>query len=190
MCFCIVLEFNLSCSTCACVFSGLWYREGSAVFWQLSDCDGEKKKRGGKGERQERKREWGEVGVAEKESWAAQCQTREDCRENERGWGRLEGQAYQCVCEEEGSRLAAWTTTGWRSNPKRRERLVETHTFNMYSTSCLSYTHAHIMWSNTTERLGVYGYLMKHPHSHPPPNLLTSTGPMEEEEESRARLQI
>lgn len=31
------------------------------------------------------------------------------------------------------------------------------------------------MSSNTAERLGVYGYLMKHPHSHPPINILTST---------------
>lgn len=23
-----------------------------------------------------------------------------------RGWGRLEGQAYQCVCEDRGERLA------------------------------------------------------------------------------------
>lgn len=33
---------------------------------------------------------WGEVGVAEKESWTAQCHTREDCREeNREGMGEV-----------------------------------------------------------------------------------------------------
>lgn len=88
----------------------------------------------------------------------------------------------------EGSRLAAWTTTGWRSNPKRRDtprslwKHTHTHTCVIctvppaWLSLCLSYTHAQIMSSNTAERLGVYGYLMKHPHSQPPPNLLTSMG--------------
>lgn len=54
-------------------------------------------------EREERKTESsGEVGVAEKESWAAQCHTREGCREKKWGWGRLDGQAYQCICEDRG----------------------------------------------------------------------------------------
>lgn len=52
---------------------------------------------------------------------------------------------------------------------------METHTIPPSRLSfCLSYTHAQIMSSNTAERLRVYGYLMKHPLSHPPPNLLTS----------------
>ncbi len=42
------------------------------------------------------------MGVAEKESWAAQCHIRESCRENIKGWGRLEGLAYWCVCEDGG----------------------------------------------------------------------------------------
>lgn len=33
--------------------------------------------------------------------WAAQCHTGEDCG-GIRGWGRLEGQAYRCVCEDRG----------------------------------------------------------------------------------------
>lgn len=38
----------------------------------------------------------------------------------------------------------------------------------------ISYTYAQIMSSNTAKRLSVYGYLMKHPVSHLPPNLFTS----------------
>lgn len=100
--------------------------------------------------------------MAEKESWAAQCHTREDCRENERGWGRLGGHAYQCVCEDRAERAGCM-------NHNRMEKLVETHTYNIVLyllprlPFCLSHTHAHIMSSNTAERLGVYGYLMKHP---------------------------
>lgn len=40
-------------------------------------------------------------GCGEEGIWAAQCHTREDCR-GIRGWGRLEGQAYLCVCEDRG----------------------------------------------------------------------------------------
>lgn len=60
---------------------------------------GEKRERDGRGK-------WsGGWGVAEKESWAAQCHTREDCRGgNKRMGGRLEGQAYQSVCEDRGER--------------------------------------------------------------------------------------
>lgn len=90
--------------------------------------------------------------MAEKESWAAQCHTRRTAGGNERGWGRLEGQAYQCVCEDGREQAGFRSTTGWRSNPKRG--------YIMY---CLSYTHAHIMSSNTAERLGVYGYFMNTP---------------------------
>ncbi len=77
-------------------------------------------------------------------------------------------------------RMAAWTTTGWRSDPLRgdtpRSLWKHARVICLGWSFCLSYTHARIMSSNTAERLGVYGYLMKHPHSHPPPNLLTCTG--------------
>lgn len=64
----------------------------------------ERKKSGGR-----RERETGKgvgVGGCDKEGiWAAQCHAREDCRENTRGWGRLEGQAYQRVCEDRGEQV-------------------------------------------------------------------------------------
>lgn len=84
------------------LFNGLWYRGGTTVFWQLSDCDGEEKKSGGgEGRRRwEWEWEWGLGGCGRAGIWAAQCHTGEDCRENTRGWGRLEGQGYQRGCED------------------------------------------------------------------------------------------
>lgn len=132
---------------------------------------------GAKGER-DGKGSGGIGGCGREGIWAAQCHTREDCRGNATGWGRLEGQAYQCDCEDRGEQGGYMNHNGMEKPSKSTsytEELAETHTIPPPRLSfCLSYAHAQIMSSNTAERLRVYGYLMKHPLSHPPTNLLTS----------------
>lgn len=72
-CFCITLEFSLSCSTQAWCFSVGFDIEKAVQCFDSFQAMMERKKMGG-----------GVGGVVEKESWAAQCHTREDCRENKR----------------------------------------------------------------------------------------------------------
>lgn len=52
--------------------------------------------------------------------WAAQCHTREDCRENARVWGggRLEGQAYQRVFEDRAE-------LGWLHEPQQDGEVIQ-----------------------------------------------------------------
>lgn len=60
----------------------------------------------------------------------------------ERGWGRLEGQAYQCVCEDRG------TTAGW-SDPKRGD--TPNSSYGCLAAS-LSHSHTRIMSGSTAEK--------------------------------------
>lgn len=77
---------------------GLW-KSGRWCFDSFqSMMEGEKV--GGE-EEEERGKGVGVGGCGGEGIWAAQCHTREDCR-GIRGWGRLEGQAYLCVCEDRG----------------------------------------------------------------------------------------
>lgn len=91
--------------------------------------------------------------------WAAQCHTREDCRENTRGWGRLEGQGYQRVCEDREGQASCLNHHRMDKPSKEgryTEGLVDIHTCTIPAFACFSYTHAQTMSSNTAVSVWIF----------------------------------
>lgn len=176
---CFVLEFSLSCGTGLCfdIKKAAWCFDSFWLWWTKNE-EGVGKKESNK----ERKEELGEFGGCGGEGISGCSMSHQGGLQGEikRGWGRLEGQAYQCVCGDRGEQAGCLNHNRMEKESKGQDFM---EMFNVHRTSCWS--------SNTAERLGVYRYLMKHPHSHPPPNLLTSTRVQRRrKKKSRARLQI
>lgn len=109
---------------------------------------------GKKESNKERKKELGEFGGCGGEGISGCSMSHQGGLpgETKRGWGRLEGQAYQCVCGDRGEQAGCLIHNRMEKESKGQDFMAM---FNVHRTSRWS--------SNTAERLGVYRYLMKHP---------------------------
>lgn len=178
-------SFSLSCTTGLCfpasfdIKKAVWYFDSFRPWWT------QKSGRGGGGGKMKAIIEEKGVRVVEWVWWWRNLRllnvtSGRTAGGNKKGWGRLEGQAYQCVCEYRGEQAGCLNHNRMKKESKGQDFM---EMFNVHRTSRWS--------SNIAERLGVYRFLMKHPHSHHPLYLLTSTGLQKRrKKKSRTLLQI
>lgn len=149
---------------------GLWYWGNTAVFWQVSDCDGGKSV-GAKGERKEK---WsGGRWVWQRRNLGCSMSHKGGLQGKWKGVGEDRLISVFVKIERGAGRLHEPHQDGdvIQRDELRRGACGNTRTMQPF---CISYTYAQTMSSHAVARPSVYGYLMKHPVSHLPPNLFTS----------------